>query len=108
MITSGLNEAQLAHIVQLEMMEQYFTDPDSIVSPRVIAKALTCLAHDYVEIGLEECGHQLILKADNYFPGYHGIPLKEDMENDPEMKKVIVSLGHELILVALSTARDNK
>lgn len=108
MQTSGLPPEHLELVLQLEEMERYFLQPDNLFSPKAIAQGLTCLAHDFVQIGLEERGHALLLKADKIFPGYHSFQMLKDMEDDENFAKLVRSLSAELILVALSTVRDSK
>lgn len=107
MIASGLTKQQLAHVANLEEMEEVFTAKDSVFVPVLVARALTCLAHDYVEMGLEEKGHELLLKADKIFPGYHGEQMKKDMDKDPEFAILVRSLSMELILAAVSNITSN-
>lgn len=105
---SGLPKEHVDLVIQLEQMERFLTQPDSLFPPATVAKALTCLAHDYAQVGLEERCHALLLKADKIFPGYHGLQMKQDMAEDPEFAKLVQSFAAELLLIALSTVRDNK
>lgn len=108
MNVSGLSSVELAFIDELQEMEKALLDINTLCAPDVIAQGLTCLAHDYVQLGLEEKGHELLIKADEIYPGYHSSKMEEHMESDPDFKKLVLSLSAELILVALSVARDGK
>lgn len=108
MKVSGLPKEHLELIANLEECEKAFLYDQIVRAPELVAQALTCLAHDYVQIGLEEKGHQLLLKADEIYPGYHKDKMVEHMAKDPDFNRLVISLGNELILVALSTARDGK
>lgn len=107
MNVSGMSIKQLDLMAELEAMERDITGPDSLISNDMLAKALTCLAHDWVQLGLEEKAHELLLKADKAFPGYHGAPMRYDMANDPDFDLLGRSLALELAIAALSTARDS-
>lgn len=107
MKTSGMSLKELELMADLEAMEREITSPDCLMPSDMLAKALTCLAHDWVQLGLEEKGHELLIKADKVFPGYHGAPMRYDMEQDPEFNILGRSLALELAIAALSTARDN-
>lgn len=107
MNVSGMSPVQLQLMADLEAMERDITSPDSLISNDTLAKALTCLAHDWVQLGLEEKAHELLLKADKAFPGYHGAPMRHDMANDPDFALLGQSLALELAVAAFSTARDS-
>jgi hypothetical protein len=107
MNASGMSLKQLELMADLEAMERQITAPDSLAPPDMLAKALTCLAHDWAQLGLEEEAHRLLLKADKVFPGYHGAPMRHDMAQDPDFDLLGRSLALELAVAALSTARDN-
>jgi hypothetical protein len=108
MLTSGLTQKELDFIEELELMEEMLLDKIPNLANDLIAKGLTYLAHDYITMGLEEKGHLLLLKADELYPGYHKTKMAEDMKNDPDFAILVRSLSAELILVALSTARDSR
>ena len=105
---SGLSQSDLEFIVELEEMEKALLDITTGIAPEIVAQGLTCLAHDYTKMGLEEKGHVLLLKADEIYPNYHRDKMKEHMASDPDFKRLVISLSAELVSVALSTARDNQ
>ena len=108
MNVSGMSLKQIELMADLEAMEREITKPGIVRMPDdMLAKALTCLAHDWVQLGLEEKAHELLLKADKVFPGYHGSPMRYDMEQDPDFNLLGRSLALELAIAALSTVRDS-
>jgi len=107
MKVSGLPKEHLQLIAELETMEAFFMNKDLLSTPEIIAQSLTCLAHDWIQLGLEEKGHELLLKADKICPGYHKNKMLDHMKQDPSYDTLVKSLANELVLVALSTARDN-
>jgi len=107
MNVSGMSIEQLELMAELEAMERHLLEPDSLMAPDILAKALTCLAHDWAHLGLEEKAHQLLLRADKEFPGYHGAPMRHDTEQDPDFNTLGKSLALELAIAAVTTVRDN-
>ena len=108
MSASGFPSEHLALIVNLEEMEKVMLEKIPTLAPDLVAQGLTCLAHDWIDIGLEEKGHQLLLKADKVYPGYHKEKMKEHMKNDPEFDRLVRQMGYELISIALSAMKDVK
>lgn len=108
MSASGVPQEYVEIIMDLELMECELLDMQIVRAPEIIAQGLTCLAHDYVQMGFEEKAHSLLLKADEIYPNYHKEKMHEHMKNDPHFSTLVVSLTSELILVALSTARDRR
>jgi hypothetical protein len=108
MKVSGLPQRHLDLIAQLEVMEAMFLEQNLMRPPALVAQGLTCIAHDYAQIGLEEKAHALLLKADEICPDYHKNEIKQHMAEHPEYAQLVVSLGNELALIMLSTARDNQ
>lgn len=72
----------------------------------IIAKAYVCLAHDWFDIGIDERGTELILKADTIYPGYFKKEIKEDMDNDPEFNNVVNNITAQLIFILVSGLGD--
>jgi hypothetical protein len=109
MITSGLSEENVALIKELEAAEREFLGMTPSLPPEMIAQALTCLACDYVSIGLEEKGNLLLLKANEIYRGYHGSQkMKDQMEADPDFKFLVEELGKMLLSIAFTVALDGK
>lgn len=106
MSASGFPQEHLALIVNLEEMEKVMLDKIPNLAPELVAQGLTCLAHDWIDIGLEEKGHQLLIKADQIYPGYHKDKMQEHMKADPDFDRLIRQMGQELIIIALSTMKD--
>lgn len=108
MIVSGLSQEDKELLIELEEMEASLLDKQLALAPEIQAQGLTCLAYDYITIGLEEKGHELLLSADKLYPGYHKSKMKEHMNIDPDFNRLIKLMANELIILALTSTKDIK
>lgn len=66
---------------QLDLFEQNIGN-DTYPNERK-AQLYTCLAHDWYQMGVEEEGNRLLLKAERIFPGYFkDTVIKHQLEDD--------------------------
>jgi len=78
---------------QLIEMEEYF---DSIASSsdkaRSAAKAYVALAHDWIDMGLEERAEILFRKSEKAVPGYFSGLIWEDTKQDVEFAHLVANI----------------
>lgn len=91
----------------LEELEKSLDSLDKIENP-TRAKALTCLAHDWYTIGMEDEGQRLLRKAEDACPGYFETVLVQQAQEDEDFNTVIQSLASELMFMLTNKIRTLK
>jgi hypothetical protein len=79
-------------VKELERLENWFTEHDTTIHPLMAAKGLTCMAHDYYAINMEENGEDLLNRANKYYPGYFKNEIFVHLNKDPEYLMLVVNL----------------
>lgn len=98
-----ISDADKRLAAELEKEEEYWNiaSASSHYAKEIVAKAFVCLAHDWLEIGLEEKGTELIEKAERVCPGYFEntilLQTKSDEDFDILVKNIFVNLSWILI-----------
>lgn len=77
---------------ELEKLENWFYEHGNTLPVLSIGKGLTCIAHDYYAVWMDEQGERLLKLADVYCPGYFKAPILTHMEKDPDFAKLINNL----------------
>ena len=100
----GLNVEQQFILQQVESaLPQVLKLPEPARS-----QSLTCLAYEYFLQDMEEKAFTLLEKAD---PNYFKEPMKKDMESDPRMNKIIMTILAKIIeigYVEVKTKNDQE
>ena len=81
--------------VDLSDME-LMVDKDNMVA-EFKAKIYTCLAHDWLDIDMEEEGIRLISKAEKTCPQYYEKFQREQMKKDPQYNELVRRLATLII-----------
>lgn len=79
-------------IEELETLEAWFRDNGAGVPPLTAAKGMTCMAHDWYTLYLEEEGERLLKEAEKLYPGYFEYPIYIHMEKDKDFNNLVNSL----------------
>lgn len=69
---------------------------------RMLAQLHVCLAHDWLQIGMEEETHRLLQKAETICPGYFKNFMVLDTQTNPDFDKLVKNLSIELTHLLLS------
>jgi hypothetical protein len=93
-------------VEELQEMEEHFDLNPSFYGPAMVARMYTCIAHDYYDIGLEERGHELLLKADKACPDYFTDQIIKDVEGDSNFAYLVESLTANILSVIKSIAES--
>lgn len=88
-------------VKELTELETWFRDNSHTISSLSHAKGLTCLAHDYYDIDMEEEGYRVLLLAEKHHSGYFKGPIYEDMEKDESFKRLVKQIKTTIGLGAL-------
>jgi hypothetical protein len=83
-------------IEELETLEAWFRENGAGVPPLTAAKGMTCIAHDWYFLHLEEEGERLLKEAEKLYPGYFEYPIYVHMEKDKDFNKLVDSLKETL------------
>jgi hypothetical protein len=84
---------------ELLELESYF-DSKEDAETFVIAKGYLCIAHDWYEMGDDDKGSDLLLKANEACPGYFDKEMHKQMVEDPDFDYLVKNLtGHILEIV---------
>ena len=62
------------------------------VPVQIISRAYVCLAHDFYEMGLEEEGQRLLIRAENICPGFFKDEVPRLCEEDPRFEYLVARL----------------
>lgn len=93
---------------ELKELEKYFSENKEKFSGAITAKAYVCMAHDWISMGDEEKGMDLIEAAHKICPTYFEKEIKEDMEKDHLFKTLVERLSSEIILLAANILSEMK
>lgn len=74
----------------------------------LMAKSFTCLAHDWFQIGVEEEGNSLLLKAEQVCPGYFKEIMLQQTVADSDFAYIVKSLSVELAWMLINKINDIK
>lgn len=83
-------------------MESHFNNNKNLYLPSEIAKVFTCCSHDWYDLGDDEKGSELLLKAEKACPGYFEKQINKDMEEDPDFAYLVESLKEKILAFARS------
>lgn len=88
---------------QLELSERDVDKVNDVRCPNSRkAQAYTCLAHDWYQLGADEEGSRLLLKAESIFPGYFkGSVIKEHREGK-DFNLLMENLTKELATILIN------
>jgi hypothetical protein len=65
------------------------------------AQSYVCLAHDWYQIGMEEEGGRLLLKADSTFPGYFKTTMVKHIAESEDFDRLVKSFTVQLITMIM-------
>jgi len=85
----------LKELIRLEEWFYEFADTIPLLS---VGKGLTCIAHDYYAVFMEEEGERLLRLANVYCPGYFKGPILVHIEKDKDFARLINSLRKTEVL----------
>lgn len=93
---------------QLLETENYFDQKDleHLVANEIRAKAYVCLAHDWYQIGCEEEGEKLLLKAEKVCPGYFKEIMVKHTEEDSDFNLVVKQLTSEVFFMLVDKIKQ--
>lgn len=93
-----LPEEHAKLVKQLCRMEELLTEYGSKLSPLSISKGLTCIAHDYHAMDMEEEGDRLLRAAEKTCPGYFKGPILVHVDQDRDYYRLVLQLTDTLAL----------
>lgn len=94
----GLNAQQNAILEEVERqipLVSGLPEPDR-------SRCLTCLAYEYMLQDMEEKAFELLEKCD---PGYFKEPMANDMQKDPSMNRIVMTILSKLIEIGYVKVR---
>lgn len=97
-MTDGLNKQQKAILDEVERQVPIVVglpEPDR-------SRCLTCLAYEYMLQDMEEKAFNLLEQCD---PNYFKQPMADDMKNDPNMNKIVMTILSKLIEIGYVEVR---
>jgi len=94
--------------LELEELESYFDKKGHALPGHIVAKAYFCMAHDWIELGLDEVGHELFLKAEKACPGYFKGPMLQQCAQDEEFNYLVNNVTALLVRMAIDRIEDSK
>jgi hypothetical protein len=96
--------------VELEEAEEYWDSKvgTSLMPEELLAKAYTCLAHDWYQIGSEDDGQRLLEKAEAVCPGYFKEVMLRQTYEDSTFDMLVKSLSVELTWMLVNRLKDGK
>lgn len=83
---------------ELETLELWFNEYGSGIPKLSVAKGMTCMAHDYFKIEMEEEGERLLKNAEKHYPGYFKDPIRAHVKKDKEFAQLVKQLKDTLAL----------
>jgi hypothetical protein len=94
--------------LDLEEAEQYWDSKvgPSLMPEELLAKAYTCLAHDWYQIGSEDDGQRLLEKAEAVCPGYFREVMLRQAEDDDSFDLLVKNLSVELAWMLVSRVKE--
>lgn len=81
---------------ELQTLEIWFNEHKSTLPPLAIAKGMTCIAHDYYLMDMDEEGDRFIKNAEQYCPGYFAGPIHVHAEREEEFGILVYNLTETL------------
>ena len=91
--------------VELEEMEETLASM-SYLTKEYVAKAMVCLAHDWYDLGAEEEGHRLLMKAEQTCPGYFKNNVSKHMKEDEKFNLIMNRILSSIILLLINTVKS--
>lgn len=70
---------------------------DMTLKSPVLAMAYACLAHDWLQIGMEEEGIRLIMKANEVSPDYFNKEFKDHIKLTPGFSAIATGISKHLL-----------
>lgn len=80
-------------IRDLITLERWFHDNSDAVPSLAKAKGLTCIAHDYYAMHMEEEGYRFLYMVELHCPGYFKGPIYSHINKDSEFRVLINNLN---------------
>lgn len=94
-----ISPQDLKLVSELEEMERYFHKNRSDFPNSLLAKTMTCMAHDYYFMSMEEQGDRLLCLAEKYSSGYFKETIHTHAVEDPDfsflVSNLITSMGFD-------------
>lgn len=92
----------LAVLKELEFLEDWIHRHGQKIAPNMKARGMTCIAHDYFFIEMEEEGERMIKAAERFCPGYFKGPIYDHAQKDKEFAVILeelkTSMGLDLMI----------
>lgn len=84
--------------------EDHFYDNLRIYGPESTAKVFVCCAHDWYDLGDDDKGSELLLKAEKVCPGYFENQINVHVKESPNFAYLVESLKEKLLAIARSVS----
>jgi len=85
-------------LIKALMEAEQRIDKDKLMIDERRAQCYTCFARDWFDIGFEEEGAALLLKAEKTYPGYFKEKLGEHMKANPDFTYLILDMTARLLI----------
>jgi hypothetical protein len=82
---------------ELQLLEEWFNEFGETLPILSQAKGFTCMAHDYLIIGMEEESERLLKRAEKNCPGYFKGPLLAHIRDDEEYLILIDNIKQDAL-----------
>ena len=70
------------------------------------AQSYVCLAHDWYQMGMDEEGSRLLLKAEDTYPGYFKTKIDKHAKENPDFALIVRNLRVELMWMVVNQVKD--
>jgi hypothetical protein len=95
-------EAHLELLKELQDLEAWFSEHGAEIPAVMAAKGMTCMAHDYYSMEMDEVGDRLLRNAEKLSPGYFQGAINIHRAKDKEYDKLVYqlqdTLGYQIML----------
>lgn len=95
-------------VEELLDLEDYFDSKIENIKPNERAKGFVCISHDFYQMGDDDKGSDLLIKANVVCPGYFDNEMKEHVAKSPDFAALIQSLSNIIFNIAKSTLEQKK
>jgi hypothetical protein len=91
-----ISEEHRELVKELEALEKWFNEHGNDLPAGAIAKGMTCIAHDYFCMEMEETGERFLKEAEKHCPGYFKGPIFVHIDKDSDFRHLIKQLKKTL------------
>lgn len=72
------------------------------------AQSFVCLAHDWYELGMEEEGGRLLLRAQEVYPSYFKTKIEQHIRENKDFALLVRNMRVELMWMVINQVKDKK